>query len=77
MSFRPLPRETLNIRHYGHDGAFPPVAPGEPYRIEWERKDLKMACCDCGLIHRLRFNVRGRWLIVRGLRAGKLRKGTK
>lgn len=74
MSFKPLPRDTKRIRVYGAKGEFPEIKAGEPYRLSFKRKDLRMACCDCGLIHRLRFNVRGDWLVIRGVRNGKLGK---
>ena len=71
---KPIPRNTLSIRAYGAKGEFPAIEPGEPYRLPYASKDLRAACCDCGLIHRFRFNVRGRWLIIRGVRDGHLRK---
>ena len=74
MSFKRLPRDTKRIRVYGRKGEFPQIEPGEPYRLSFKRKDLRMACCDCGLIHRFRFNVRRGQLIIRSIRSGKLRK---
>ena len=47
---------------------YPPVEAGEKVVIPWETKDYKMACCDCGLVHRLRFTVEGSNLILQGWR---------
>ena len=33
--------------------------------LNWRKEDLKFACCDCGLIHRMRFIVNGRQLRAR------------
>ena len=48
--------------------SYPPVQAGEKIVIPWETKDYKMACCDCGLVHRLRFTVEGSDLILQGWR---------
>lgn len=36
---------------------YPPIKPGQRVKIPWRKEDYKMACCDCGLVHRLRFKV--------------------
>jgi len=36
---------------------YPPIEPGQRVKIPWRKEDYKMACCDCGLVHRLRFKV--------------------
>lgn len=38
---------------------YPDIAPGQEVDISWRDEDIKMACCDCNLVHRLRFRVRG------------------
>lgn len=38
---------------------YPDIAPGEEVSIAWRDHDFKMACCDCNLVHRLRFRVDG------------------
>jgi hypothetical protein len=47
---------------------YPDVAPGQPRVLAWRRQDLLMACCDCGLVHRLRFTVAGGRLTIRAWR---------
>ena len=61
-------------RNCGKEGEFPNIEEGKDYRIRWRKDDLRMACCDCGLIHRIRFFVRGEWLVIRAHRDGRLRK---
>ena len=31
----------------------------------WRRETYRAACCDCGLVHDLRFGVRGNRLVIR------------
>lgn len=38
---------------------YPPIEPGQVVKIPWRKEDYKMACCDCCLVHRLRFKVKG------------------
>ena len=40
----------------------------EPLDLEWRKEDLKFVCCDCGLVHRIRFAVAGKWLRARARR---------
>lgn len=47
---------------------YPPIQPGEAVRIPWRREDYKMQCCDCGLVHRLRFSVTRGTLTMRAWR---------
>ena len=48
--------------------SYPPIQAGEKVVVPWETEDYKMACCDCGLIHRLRFTVEGSNIILQGWR---------
>ena len=48
--------------------SYPPVQAGEKVVVPWETEDYKMACCDCGLVHRLRFTVEGSDIIMQGWR---------
>lgn len=50
---------------------------GDVHRLEWRRKDFRMKCCDCGLVHRFRFNVRGEWIIMRAVREVSPPKSTR
>ena len=36
---------------------YPTVYAGEVVELKWRKKDLRMACCDCSLVHRIRFKV--------------------
>ncbi len=36
---------------------YPVVQDGEAMEVNWRTHDFKMECCDCGLVHRLRFSV--------------------
>lgn len=49
-------------------GLYPKKRPGEPIYIPWRRRDYKMACCDCLLVHRLRFSVQRDMLVMRAWR---------
>jgi hypothetical protein len=37
---------------------YPTVSGEEVVRLKWRTADLKMACCDCSLVHRIRFTVK-------------------
>ena len=47
---------------------YPDIGAGEGIAIAWETEDLKFACCDCNLVHRLIFRVEGDKVIVSGWR---------
>ena len=59
-------------------GLYPDYAAGEEVVIDWRREDFCFACCDCCLVHRLRFTVRGGKLIMQVWRenraTGQLRR---
>lgn len=44
---------------------FHQVKAGEIVEVNWRRQDLRFACCDCGLTHRLRFAIVGHKLRLR------------
>lgn len=48
--------------------AYPQVHDGEKVEVKWRVHDFKMCCCDCGLVHRLRFRVKPGTVIMRGWR---------
>lgn len=41
--------------------------PEEPSRIQikWTDTDLYLACCDCDLVHKISFKVKGETLLIR------------
>jgi hypothetical protein len=47
---------------------YPSINAGQEVPLDWRKLDYKMACCDCNLVHRLRFTVRGKTLIIQGWR---------
>jgi hypothetical protein len=47
---------------------YPDVETGQAVDLDWRKKDYCMACCDCNLVHRLRFTVVGNKLRIRGWR---------
>lgn len=49
-------------------GNYPQIMAGEEVTLDWRKHDYKMACCDCNLVHRLRFTVRGKTLVIQGWR---------
>jgi phenylalanyl-tRNA synthetase alpha subunit len=57
---------------------YPFIQPGERVQIKWRKEDFKLACCDCGLVHKLRFTIKGGVLTIRGWRdnraTGQLRR---
>lgn len=60
---------------------YPQIEAGQAVDIDWRHKDYKMACCDCGLVHRLRFVAVGNKLRIRAWRdkraTGALRRHRK
>lgn len=44
---------------------YPEIKQGEAFELNWHKRDLMMSCCDCGLVHRIRFIVKGRRIRVR------------
>jgi len=57
---------------------YPPIADGQVVKIPWRTEDYKMACCDCNLVHRLRFTVKRETLELQAWRdnraTGQLRR---
>lgn len=55
---------------------YPAVQAGE--WVQPRRRDYRMACCDCGLIHRMNFRIvttnRGRFIQFQAFRAGRLKR---
>jgi len=60
---------------------YPQIFEGEKIIIKWEKEDHKISCCDCGLVHRFRFNVKGSKLVTRAWRdnraTGQIRRWKK
>jgi hypothetical protein len=50
---------------------YPDIAPGQGVEIDWKNQDYLMACCDCHLVHRLSFEIKGDKLIMRVWRENK------
>lgn len=48
--------------------SYPQTHAGEKVEVKWSTQDFKMACCDCGLVHRMRFRVKGSTLVIQGWR---------
>lgn len=48
--------------------SYPQIEEGQAVDIDWRRKDYKIACCDCGLVHRFRFAAIGHRLRIRAWR---------
>lgn len=44
---------------------YPQKEPGEATDFNWRKKDFKFQCCDCGLVHRMRFIVSGHKIRMR------------
>ena len=40
-------------------------AEGEPMEINWRKEDLRLICCKCGFVHRVRFAIAGHRLRLR------------
>jgi hypothetical protein len=36
---------------------YPIISEGEQVIVDWKKHDFKMACCDCSLVHRMRFRI--------------------
>ncbi len=57
---------------------YPSYKAGEAVEIDWRRQDFKFQCCDCGLVHRMRFIAAGhrlRFRVWRDSRAtGQMRR---
>lgn len=47
---------------------YPTIHAGQRVWVKWRKKDYKMACCDCHLVHRLRFTVVGGHVVIQGWR---------
>lgn len=47
---------------------YPRVQDGEPVRVNPPGRLYKIACCDCALVHRVKFQTRGREIIMRAWR---------
>jgi len=47
---------------------FPEIGEGEAVEFNWRRRYLRFACCDCGLVHRIRFAIIGDTLRMRAYR---------
>lgn len=43
---------------------YPDYRAGEKVTIRFKQEDFNMACCDCNLVHKLRFTVKGNTLIM-------------
>lgn len=50
---------------------YPEPEAGQEIEIPWLTTDYLMACCDCHLVHRLRFTVRGKMIILQGWRENR------
>lgn len=61
--------------------AYPRIGQGEAVQFNWRKADFNFACCDCGLVHTLRFAVKGHTLRMRGWRnnraTGQIRRKMK
>ncbi len=44
---------------------FPQRKPNETIKVNWENQVLRWACCDCALVHNIRFSVKGQTLTLR------------
>jgi len=57
---------------------YPQIEAGQVVKIPWRTEDYKMACCDCDLVHRLRFTVKQNTLELQAWRdnraTGQLRR---
>ena len=47
---------------------YPAIMAAQEVPLLWKHHDYKMACCDCHLVHRLRFTVKGGTLFIQGWR---------
>lgn len=53
---------------------FPQRRPGEPVRLNWKKQVLRFACCDCALVHNIRFTVTADTITLMAWRNDKLTK---
>lgn len=57
---------------------YPDFAAGQEVRIRWRDEDFRFACCDCNLVHLLRFRVEGDEVVMQVWRharaTGQLRR---
>ena len=57
---------------------YPEMRPNQAVRLRWRQDELYMGCCDCGLVHRVRFSVKRGVVTVRAVRdkrrTGQLRR---
>mgnify|MGYP003579554454 FL=1 len=44
---------------------YPVVKGGQPVKLNWRKTSLYAACCDCSLVHRVRFTVQRDVLTLR------------
>lgn len=51
---------------------FPQRKPGEAVRLNWKKQVLRFACCDCALVHNIKFTVEGEILTLRAYRNKRL-----
>lgn len=75
----PIPRDirqvpTLRTQAVRKGAAAPVVKDGHPYKVPLATRWFYLVCCDCRLAHDMRFDVRGRWLVIRAARAGKAKR---
>ena len=47
---------------------FPNIAPGEEVELDSESDEYFLACCDCHLVHKMRFRVDGKMIYMSGWR---------
>ena len=58
-----------NVTKTGKRGQpYPKISNGEAVQLNWRKADFNFACCDCGLVHTLRFSVKGHTLRMRAWR---------
>jgi len=50
---------------------YPDVSDGQPIVINWRQQYYKMACCDCNLVHKVYFDVKGSRLTMRVYRSNR------
>lgn len=47
---------------------YPKKYPGQEVEVDWKNLNLRMACCDCLLVHELQFTVKDNKVIVQAWR---------
>jgi len=61
-----------SVRKSGKKGQkYPKFHEGDAVDFNWRKKDFNFMCCDCGLVHTLRFAVKGHLLRMRAWRDNK------